>query len=44
VTEVYLKNVRIDEAENALSTENTDRIVMSNVVIGRVATAPSAVH
>jgi polygalacturonase len=44
VTDVFLKSIRIVGANNALSMENTENIVMSDVVIGKMATAPTAVH
>jgi len=44
VSDVFLSNIKIDSAVNALSMENTLNIVMSEVMIGKLATAPSAIH
>lgn len=39
---VYFSTIRIDSAKNAISMTDTEDIRMSNVVIGELATAPSA--
>lgn len=44
VKDIYLSNIRIDSAGNALSMENSERVIMSDVVIGNQAAVPSAVH
>ena len=43
VSKVYFTNVQIDSARNAISMENTEQIVMSDLRIGEPATAPSFV-
>lgn len=44
VSEIFLTNIKIDSASNALSMENTKNIVMSDVMIGKLAIVPSSVH
>ncbi len=45
IKDVYLKNVRINEAKIPLSLSNTETICMSNVIIGDAVTeAPSVGH
>lgn len=43
VTDVYINNLTIDSVANAVSMEDTENIVMSDVVLGHIATAPSYV-
>lgn len=44
IRDIYFENVKIDSAENALSMTATENIIMSDVVIGKLATAPSYVQ
>jgi polygalacturonase len=44
VRDVYFTNIEIKKAKNALSMENTENIVMSDILIGKLATAPSLVQ
>lgn len=41
ITDIYFKNIEIDSVKNAVSMIDADHIVMSDVVIGKLATAPS---
>lgn len=43
VQNVYLSNIRIDSAKNAISFVDTDNIIFKDVVIGEFATPPSYV-
>ncbi|MDA3878960.1 MAG: glycoside hydrolase family 28 protein [Prolixibacteraceae bacterium] len=44
VRDVYFTNVEIKKAKNALSMENAENIVMSDVLIGKLATSPTYVQ
>ncbi|MGF7141209.1 glycoside hydrolase family 28 protein [Roseimarinus sediminis] len=44
LSNIYLRNVNIKSAANALTMTDTENITMSNVLIGEPATVPSAVH
>lgn len=43
ITDVYLTNVKVDSCATAISLANTDKIVMSDVVLGKEVTIPTAV-
>lgn len=43
ISEIYFTNVRIDSVKNAISLTDTEKIIMSNLVIGELATVPSSV-
>ena len=40
ISDIYFKNITINWAKNGISMENTENIVMSNVLIGDLATEP----
>ena len=44
VRNVYLNNVTIDSAVNAISLVDADNVIMSNVIIGSPATPPSYIQ
>ena len=43
MTDIYFKNIQIDSVQNAVSMMDTENIVMSDVIIGKLATAPTFV-
>lgn len=42
IRNVFLNNIEIKEAKNALSNENAENVIISDVFIGKRATVPSA--
>lgn len=44
VRDMHLTDIRIDSAKNAVSMQDAENIIMSDVVIGELATAPSFVQ
>lgn len=44
ISDVYFTNIRIDSVKNAISMTDTENIILSNLVIGELATAPSSAN
>lgn len=42
VSDIYFTDIRIDSVKNAISMTDTENIIMSNVVIGDLATVPTS--
>ena len=43
VSNIHFSNVKIDTVRNAVSMTDTENIILNNVIIGEMATAPSSV-
>ena len=43
VKDIYISNLRIDSVNNAISMTDTENIVMSDILMGELATAPTSV-
>lgn len=44
ISDVYFTNIRIDSVKNAVSMTDTENIILNNLVIGELATAPSSAN
>lgn len=44
IRDIFFKEIEIKAAKNALCLTNSENIIMSNVIIGELASVPSAVH
>lgn len=42
ISDIYFTNIRIDSVKNAISMTETENIIMSNLVIGELATVPTS--